>query len=119
MPIISDYEWFVKGKRLGIGKLSTSTGSLTAPGAGSDVRYQGVRLADDFTEGNLTHESEIPSRFHRALIAYVLMTHFEDGGDDKKGVRWERVWGKYLRKGRAVSDGNIKTGPVQLMGHDF
>ena len=119
MPTISEYEWFVKNDRLGVGKESSTTSSMIAAGSGSTVRYAGVKLAASFIEGNLTQESEIPKRFHRALVAHVLMTRFEDQGNQKKASLWRTIWNGYKRDAAAQADKGKTDGPVHLKSHDL
>ena len=118
MPAISDYQRFIKQKKIGIAKESTTSGSMIAHGGGSEVRYYGPRYASDFIEGGLLKESDIPSQFHRALVAYVLMEYFE-GKDPAQSAVWERVWRKKVREGRSLADDDYDAEPVQLRTHDF
>lgn len=86
----------------------TATGSLTM----TDVDY----VATFRTE---TFESQIPDRFHMALVAYVLMTLFpltkvkkidregnavEVVGDFVSARFWESQWNKYVKKAKKYAN---------------
>jgi hypothetical protein len=86
--------WWIKGTQMGIGSVSGSTVSvITSTYA---VRYWGVKLADDFTT-DLTEESDLPSTYHRALLAGVIRNFAEDDDDYKKASYWREVY-KELRR---------------------
>ena len=119
MPTISDFEWFIKGKQLGIAKQSSSSDSMTAGGGGSIVRYTGPRYPAPFTEGALTQESEIPEQFHRGLVAYVLMTEFEDIGDERGAAIQEKIWKKAVSDGKIMADDDLQTSAVEIRPHTF
>ncbi len=94
---MSDNVWWIKGNEIGIGNLSS--GTVTAISSTYAVRYFGVKLADDFTS-DLTEESDIPDTYHRALLAGVNRSFYEDDGeveDLKKAVYWQNVYNELRR----------------------
>lgn len=119
MPTLSGFKWWTKGGNIGLGQPSSTTDDVSAPGADVVIRYYGSRYPDDFVENNLTQESEIPSQFHRALYAHVLMEFYADEGDDRAFARWERIWNRTVRKGNAYAFKEKRTGPVHTVPHDF
>ena len=89
--------WWIKGNQLGIGSLSGGTVSvITTTDA---VRYFGVKYADDFTT-DLTAESDIPSAYHRALIAGVIRNFAEDDDDYKTAAYWREVYKEMRREAK-------------------
>ena len=119
MPTLSDFEWWTKGSDIGIGEWSATSDSVSAPGAGVVIRYYGPRYPDDFEEDNMTQESEIPSQFHKALYAHVLMEFYAEEGDDRAAARWERIWNRAVREGNAYAFKEKRTGPVLIRPQDF
>ena len=115
---ISAFEWWIKEGLLGIGQQSSVTGTFSAESSSNEIRYTGPRYADDFT-GALTQESQIPSQFHRALYAHVLMEHFEEQGQIRTARLWERIWGKLVREGRAYAFQDRTSAPINVVPHDF
>ncbi len=113
---ISNFEWWIKENLLGIGQQSAST--FSAPSDDTEIRYTGPRYADAFT-GALTQESEIPSQFHRALYARVLMEHFEEQGQIRAARTWERIWDKLVREGRAYAFQDKTSAPIAVVPQDF
>ncbi len=86
--------WWQKGNQIGIGSLSGETVSVIS--SVYAVRYFGVKYADDFTS-DLTEESEIPSTYHRALMAGVMRNFAEEDGDYKMAIYWNEIY-KELRR---------------------
>lgn len=113
---ISDFEWWVKEGLLGIGQ--QSSGAFSPPSDNTEIRYTGPRYPEDFT-GALTQESEIPSQFHRALYAHVLMEHFEEQGQPRTARVWERIWDKLVREGRAYAFQDKTSAPISIVPQDF
>ena len=119
MPDLSAFKWWTKENKIGIGQPSSTTAGISAPGKGIVIRYYGPRYPDDFVENNLTQESEIPSQFHRALYAHVLMDFYAEEGDDRAAARWERIWRRAVRNGNAYAFKEKRTGPVLIRPQDF
>ena len=116
---ISNFEWWIKENLLGIGQQSASTAAFSAPSDDTEIRYTGPRYADDFIVGTPTQESEIPSQFHRALYARVLMEHFEEQGQLRTARTWERIWDKLVREGRAYAFQDRTGAPIDVVPHDL
>ncbi len=91
---MSDSVWFIKGDKLAIGSLSS--GSVALIPSVYAVRYFGVKLADDFTS-DLTEESDLPSPYHRALLAGVMRNFAEDDDNFKSALYWREVY-KEMRR---------------------
>lgn len=119
MPTLPGFEWWTKGGDIGIGEWSATSDDVSAPGADVVIRYYGPRYPDDFVENNMTQESEIPSQFHKALYAHVLMEFYAEEGDDRAAGRWERIWRRAVRDGNAYAFKEKRTGPVRTLPHDF
>lgn len=87
--------WWIKGDQIGIGVFSGNTVPtlITSEYA---VRYFGVKLADDFTS-DLTEESDLPSTYHRALLAGVMRNFAEDDGDFQTALYWREVYRELRR----------------------
>lgn len=119
MPDLSDFEWWTKGNQIGIGEWSATTDDVSAPGGGVVIRYYGPKYPDDFVEDNPTQESEIPSQFHRALYAHVLMEFYAEEGDDRSSARWERIWRRLVRDGNSYAFKEKRTGPIGVKPQDF
>ena len=119
MPTISDFRWWIKKGEIGIGEESDTTGDMSAPGADVVIRYAGPRYPDDFTDDNVQQESEIPPQLHRALAAHVLMSHFEEEGDDRAAARWEKVWKRLVRQGNAIAFREKQVGAIIPKPQDY
>ena len=89
--------WWIKGDQIGIGVLSG--GSATPIGSDLAVRYFGVKLADDFTS-DLSEESDLPSTYHRALLAGVMRNFAEDDGDFQTALYWREVYREMRREAK-------------------
>jgi len=94
---MSTYYWWIKGTQIGIG--SVSGGTASAYGSASAVRYWGVKLADDFTS-DLTEESDLPSTYHRALLAGVMRNFAEDDEKFKTALYWREVYKEMRREAK-------------------
>ena len=94
---MSSTVWWIKGDEIGIGVLSGSTVTLIASVLA--VRYFGVKLADDFTS-DLTEESDIPSAYHRALLAGVLRNFAEDDDNFQMALYWREVYNGMRREAK-------------------
>ena len=81
--------WWTKGDQIGIGNLSG--GTVNAISSVEAVRYFGVKLADDFTS-DLSAESDLPSTYHRALLAGVIRNFAEDDDNYKVATYWRGVY---------------------------
>ncbi len=100
---MSDNVWWIKGAQVGIGSVSGETVSVIS--SVYAVRYWGVKLADDFTT-DLTEESDLPSPYHRALLAGVMRNFAEDDDNFKTALYWREVY-KELRRD-AKKEANIR-----------
>ncbi len=89
--------WWIKGDQMGIGVFSGS--SPTAYGSVSAVRYWGVKYADDFTS-DMTEESDLPSPYHRALLAGVVRNFAEDDDNFKMALYWREVYKEMRREAK-------------------
>lgn len=91
-----------------VGTKFTATGSLTMTAADYVATFRSE-----------TFESQIPSRFHMALVAYVLMTLFpltkvkkidregnvvEVTGDFVAARFWESQWNRYVKRGKKYAN---------------
>lgn len=90
------HQWLIKGRKLGIGKLTGT--SFDAPAGVVDVDYFGPAYAKHFTE-NEDEESQIPEHLQRAVIAGVLRDFYEERIDkNESDVVNQRIWsGVYAR----------------------
>lgn len=91
---MSSNNWWIKGDQIGIGSVSGNTVSVIS--SVYAVRYWGVKLADDFTS-DLTEESDLPSPYHRALLAGVMRNFAEEDDNYKAAIYWNEVY-KNLRR---------------------
>ena len=100
---MADNVWWQKGNQLGIGSLSGGKVSVivTTPA----VRYFGVKYADDFTTDK-SLESNLPSSYHRALLAGVMRNFAEDDGDYKMAAYWNNLYEAKRREGK--KEANIR-----------
>ena len=89
--------WWQKGDTIGIGSLSR--GTVTALSSVLAVRYFGVKLADDFTTDK-SKESDLPSTYHRALLAGVLRNFAEDDDNFKMATYWREVYNDKRREAK-------------------
>ncbi len=94
---MSENVWWQKGNKIGIGSLSGSTVSVIS--STYAVRYFGVKLVDDFTD-DLTEESDLPSTYHRALLAGVLRNFAEDDDNFKQATYWREVYNDKRREAK-------------------
>lgn len=104
MASTSDYNWWIKERKLGIGKYNATSTDLAAHAGFALVRYRGTAYAKHFTE-DLKEESQLPKHLHRALLAGFLRNYYEDKpmkteSDTINQRVWSGVYDKLVRKGR-------------------
>ena len=100
---ISAQGWHNKGGELGIGNFSRS--GVTAIGSVLEVRSFGVKLAADFTT-DMSQVSEVPTKYHRALIAGVMREFAEDTEQYKMATYYDSVYAGFRR--RAKKEANTR-----------
>ena len=94
---ISAQGWHNKGGELGIGNFSP--GEITVIGSVLPVRYFGVKLAADFTV-DTSQVSEVPSQYHRALVAGVIRGFAEDTEQYKMAAYYDKVYAAFRRSAK-------------------
>jgi hypothetical protein len=118
MASLSDYDWWIKNKQLGIGTYNTTSSDITAHSGRVNVRYSGPKYAEKFTE-RMNQESELPPHFHRALIAGVLRDYYEERGDTVNMRIQSGVFNRYVRKGREYAYRNRMTRFTYPQSHEY
>ncbi len=100
---MSSTVWWIKGDKLGLGGFAA--GKVAPIGSVIAVRYFGVKLAADFTT-DLSEESELPSTYHRAILAGVMRNFAEDDDNFKAALYWREVYRELRRE--AKREANIR-----------
>lgn len=104
MASTSDYYWWIKERKLGIGKYNTTSTDITASAGFDTVEYSGPAYAKRFTE-DLKEESQLPRHFHRAILAGALRDYYEDKPNKTESDTinqrvWSGVYKRFVRRGR-------------------
>ena len=108
--------WFIKGGELGLGNLTGST--VTAIGSVYAVRYFGVKYADDFTS-DLSEESDLPSPYHRALLAGVMRNFAEDDDNFKSALYWREVYRELRREAKREANTRKDGTPYDVVAQGY
>jgi len=95
---MSSNVWWIKGDQIGIGVFSGNTVPTLITSVYA-VRYFGVKLAADFTT-DLSEESDLPSPYHRALLAGVMRNFAEDDDNFQTALYWREVYRELRREAK-------------------
>ncbi len=118
MAATADHQWWVKERKIGIGKYNTTSTNYDAPAGFVTVEYYGPAYAAHFTE-NLDQESQIPKHLQRAVIAGVLRDYYEDkvnktDSDTINQRVWSGVYQRLVRRGREYTTMGKQAGFLQV-----
>ncbi len=108
--------WWIKGNEIGIG--GYSSGSVALIPSVYAVRYFGVKLADDFTT-DLTEESDLPSPYHRALLAGVMRNFAEDDENFKTALYWREVYKELRREAKREANTRKDGTPYDVVAQGY
>lgn len=113
---MSDTVWFIKGDQIGIGVLSS--GRATPIASVLAVRYWGVKLGDDFTT-DLTEEPDLPSTYHRALLAGVMRNFAEDDDNYQTALYWREVYRELRREAKREANTRKDGTPYDVVAQGY
>lgn len=113
---MSETVWWIKGDKLGIGVLSS--GKVTYLGSVQAVRYWGVKLGADFTT-DLAEEPDLPSTYHRALLAGVLRNFAEEDDNYKMALYWREVYKEMRREAKREANTRKDGTPYDVVPQGF
>ena len=123
MASTSPYNYWLKDRKLGIGKYNSTSATISAPAGFALVEYCGPAYADRFTE-DLKQESQLPRHFHRALIAGVLRDYYEDKvnkteSDIINQRMWSGIYKRFVTRGREYTTMGKQAGILEIQPSPF
>lgn len=118
MASTSDYNYWVKERKLGIGKYNTTSTNITATAEFVEVGYSGPAYAKRFTE-DLKEESQLPRQFHRAVLAGGLRDYYEDKPNKTESDvinqrMWSGIYKRFARRGREYTTLGKQAGILEV-----
>jgi|TARA_Y100000296_G_scaffold23787_1_gene28137 hypothetical protein len=106
--------WIEKGKLALTSKAGNTYSDLTDA---KTITVLGSAV-EDYAVADITTSKypDIPAEFHRALVYYIRWKLFEDEGDEKTSLFYERKWHAALKEAKRSYRG-IMTGTREFRVH--